>query len=207
MKWKTKEVWLKEHPNSLDKMTAIATELKCMIEPMVKRCEVAGSIRRGKPICNDIDLVVLMDSEDFEPVVEMLKGFNMKVSEPTYTKSRKILNLDFEYEGKKGQIFITFYRKYFGGLFMHRTGSRDFNVFMATKAMKKGLKFSMYGLHDRKTSRFIVGRERQIFEVMGMLFVYPKNRNIGWLKHMGWWASEYEYQDLQQIGTLPTKHD
>ena len=215
MKWVSKEEWLKNHQNSLEKMSIISEELKGIITPMVHRCEIAGSIRRGKPVCNDIDLVVWMDREEVENIFETLKGLEINIHAPTYTKTRDILNATFDFplkEGDKspsksvhGQIFITFKNKYFGGLYMHRTGSRDFNVFMATKAKRKGLKFSMYGLHDRKTNRFLAGREKEIFEKMGMLFVYPKNRNIGWLKHMGWWGSEYEYQDLQSIGTIPKK--
>ena len=216
MQWKPKEQWLKEHENYIEKMRDIAESIKSVIEPYVKRCEIAGSIRRGKPICRDIDLVVFMDIEQLDYLVESMRNFGIEVSKPSYTKNKKIVNLVFKYNivghmqdytgnmpsAIDGQVFITFEEKYFGGLLLHRTGSKDFNVFMAIKAKKKGMKLSMYGLFDRETNRFIAGREKQIFKKLGMFYVYPKNRNIGWLKHMGWWKSDFEYQDLKSIGVI-----
>jgi len=215
MDWIPKEQWLQNHPNNWSKMNDLAQRIQHLVDPFCTKTLIAGSLRREKPIVNDIDIVAFLPVSKGMKLLNAINKSKLQVKGFGDIDKDKIMNIDFvvpqdhpfNKTGKeqKGQIFCTFDERWLGGLYLHRTGSMDFNVYMSYTARQRGLKLSMYGLFDRETSEFLVGTEEEIFQKMHILFVYPKNRNLGWLKHMGWWRSEHRYKDLQDIGVIKPK--
>jgi hypothetical protein len=63
----------------------------------------------------------------------------------------------------------------------------------------------MYGLFNRETDEFLAGTEEEIFQKLHMMFVFPRNRNLQWLRVMGLWRSQFRYKDLVQIGVIKPK--
>lgn len=212
MTWLSKKEWLEQHPNSNNKMRLIAEDLAHVIKPYVKRCEIAGSIRRKKPICQDIDLVVWMDYAYFGSMGMALRRYGVKVDDLGATlRKNAIINVGFKFMGRTGQIFMTHDNRYFGGLFLHRTGSKDFNVFMSTRAKAMGLKLSMYGLTERKTKKFIINNEEGIFKRLKLFVVRPECRSKEWLRNMGWFylreGEDYEYGYIRDFTTQKDKQN
>jgi len=218
MEWLSKEDWIKNHPNNRERMKIIAETLQHQIEPFCNEVIVAGSIRREKPIVNDIDLVAYLPYGNRSEFLDKLNKIGLKVvSFGDALKEEDIMNVEFTIplyvannttgKEQKGQIFCTFDVRWLGGLLLHRTGSMDFNVYMSWMAKQRGMKLSMYGLFDREINEWLAGQEEQIFMKLHLLNVYPKNRNLGWLKKMGWWKSEHNYRDLKEMGIIPVKQD
>jgi DNA polymerase (family X) len=151
--------------------------------PEVKRCEVAGSLRRKKEIIGDIDIVVSAAAKDAKKV------FDVFVKHPDVesviargeTKSSVILrsgiNCDLRIVQDKEYPFAL---NYF-------TGSKDHNVEMRSRARKLGLSLNEYAFTaiddapSRRRARVPVCRsEEEIYKALKLHYIEPELReNMG----------------------------
>lgn len=148
--------------------------------------EIAGSIRRKRPICNDIDLVIMAKDK------AAIRARCLKNGKATLDGE---LNLIVELNSGV-QLDIFFARRSendlfgesvpctFGTLFLCRTGSTAFNVWLCDLANHKGLHWNPYqGLfkpdvsHPGKAWQLLAcEHEEDIFKALGIDFVKPEDR-------------------------------
>ena len=152
----------------LQKAKAIAEELKGLLAPACERITIAGSIRRQKPIVNDIDLVVIpRDRRQLD--MTLMKLGNYKMS------GRKIARVEME------NIPLDIYfadEETWATLLLIRTGSKENNIRLATLAKKRGwrLAASGDGLFNEKGERVAGDSEESIYEALGVPYQKPWER-------------------------------
>jgi DNA polymerase (family 10) len=65
----------------------------------------------------------------------------------------------------------------FGAALQYFTGSKEHNVTMRGLAIKKGYKLNEYGLFDKKTEKYITGKnEEDIYKKLGLSYIEPELR-------------------------------
>jgi DNA polymerase (family 10) len=146
----------------------VAEKLKKQIYSYCDRLEVAGSIRQGKEMVGDVDIVIIPKT----PVDEFIQRIKETI-EFEYGGTKKLFGM---YEGRPVNIFIT-NEKSFGACLYQSTGPAMYNVFVRQIAKKKGLKLNEYGLFNRETDEKVAGEsEESIFEALGWDFKQPTDR-------------------------------
>ncbi|GAI60760.1 unnamed protein product, partial [marine sediment metagenome] len=138
------------------------------LEPYCDRVEVAGSIRRRRPVVRDIDLVlVARDRQNLDSA--LMKMGNYKMS------GMKIARV--ELDSIPLDIYFTT-PETFATLLLIRTGSVESNIRLATLAKKKEwrLAASGGGLFNEKGERIAGDTEESIYEALGVPYREPEER-------------------------------
>tara|TARA_R110002153_G_scaffold57464_1_gene157985 strand:+ start:636 stop:1145 length:510 start_codon:yes stop_codon:yes gene_type:complete len=138
------------------------------LAPLCKFTAVAGSIRQGKAMVGDIDIVVIPNDE---PAVFLEKV--KQVIEYEYGASKKIFGM---FQGRPINIFVTNEAAQGASLYQC-TGPTGYNIRMRKIAKNKGFKLNEYGLWHRETGEYVAGAsEHAIFEAMGLQYRTPTER-------------------------------
>jgi DNA polymerase (family 10) len=144
--------------------------------PDVIRCSTAGSLRRFKEICGDIDL--LASSKKPVKVIEYfatLPGI-IKVIAKGETKASVIL------EGGIQCDLRVVSDKEFPFALAYFTGSKEHNIVMRQRAIQRGLRLNEYGLfkskEETRDAKLLVPcqDEAEIFQKLDLVFVPPELR-------------------------------
>jgi len=152
----------------LEKAKAFASIVVKAVEPYCDKIEVAGSVRRQRPIVNDIDLVVIpRDRRNFD--LALMRIGNYKMS------GMKIARVEMD------SIPLDIYfatPETFATLLLVRTGSKENNIRLATLAKKRGwhLAASGDGLFNEKGKRIAGDSEESIYEALGLPYQQPWER-------------------------------
>lgn len=150
---------------------AIANPMMQKIQEKYPQGKVAcvGSRRREKETIGDIDIIVATENGETE-VTDFCASLLDCVVGHGATKVAGI-------KDKRHVDFRIVPLKYWGSMLLHGTGSADFNRKMRIVAIEKNMSLSEYGLRDRATGNCIVSEtEEEIFKVLGVPFVPPKER-------------------------------
>lgn len=163
--------------------------------------EICGSYRREKPTSGDIDVLITgtvdkshrgykkkqeeLGYTTLHKLVEYLK-------DPQYYNDEKEFIVDdltdknytTKYMGfcvyknsKPMRIDIRYVEPdEFYSAVLYFTGSTKLNVEMRNKAIELGYKLSEYGVEDKKGKRFVVNSEKDIFDILDMKYIEPKDR-------------------------------
>jgi DNA polymerase/3'-5' exonuclease PolX len=150
---------------------------------------ICGSYRRMKETSGDIDLIVvhpkiktktdLKKNKYFQIIIKTLKfnGFIIESLTGDDVES-KFMGI-FSYQGIIGRIdirFIPFKSFYFAYLYF--TGGVDLNKNMRLIAISHGYKLNEYGLYkDGSSKSVIVESEKEIFDILGLNYLQPKDRS------------------------------
>jgi DNA polymerase (family 10) len=138
--------------------------------PGVRRAEAAGSLRRRKETVGDLDLLVA--TGDAAPVVRAftgLAGVAAVVAEgPTKASVRLRSGIQADLRVLPPESF--------GAALHYFTGSKAHNVAIRTRAMRRGLKISEYGVFDRRGRRISGASEEDVFRAVGLPFIPPELR-------------------------------
>jgi DNA polymerase (family 10) len=136
----------------------------------VQAAEVAGSIRRRRETIGDLDLLVC--SESPELVVQAFKQApevkELTATGPTKCTARLKSGLQADLRILPPASF--------GAALHYFTGSKAHNIEVRTRAMRRGLKLSEYGVFDREGRRLGGSREEEIFEAVGLPWIPPELR-------------------------------
>ena len=152
----------------------IALQLQNELNKICTKTTIAGSIRQGKEMIGDVDIVVIpTDLETFYDDVKSIIEFE-------YGATKKIFGM---YKTRPINIFITTSESY-GATLMMCTGPAMYNVHKRQLAKHKGFKLNEYGLFNRDTNEKVAGdTEQSIFDALGWNYKQPKERkNPPWLK-------------------------
>jgi len=143
----------------------------------MKRCkkitkiEIAGSLRRMKETIGDLD--ILASSTDPEAVMDFFIQYPevAEVLAKGSTKSSVLLNDNLQVD------FRVVEEKSYGAALQYFTGSKDHNVTLRGLAARKGFKLNEYGLFDKTTEKYIVGKtEEEIYKKLGFAYIEPELR-------------------------------
>lgn len=153
----------------LGKAKTIAEEIKGLLEPACNRIEIAGNIRRRKPVVNDIDLVVI-PRDRWELDLALMRLGNYKMSGIKIARvEMDSIPLDIYFADE--QTWAT--------LFLIRTGSTENNMRLAWLAKKRGwrLKASGDGLFNEKGQRIAGDTEESIYRALDLPYQAPWDRD------------------------------
>lgn len=137
----------------------------------IEKISIAGSLRRMRETIGDLDILASSDTPD-EVMDYFVKYHNVqRVLLKGSTKTSVLLNDDLQVDLRVVE------EKNFGAALQYFTGSKEHNVKMRSIAIKKGMKLNEYGLFDKKTGEYIVGRtEKEIYNKLNLAYVEPELR-------------------------------
>lgn len=139
--------------------------------PALEKVSIAGSLRRMKETIGDVD--ILASSKNPEKVMECFVTYSKvaRILSKGTTKSSVILHDNLQVDLRVVEA------KSYGAALQYFTGSKDHNVTMRNLAIKKGYKLNEYGLFDKKTEKFLVGKtEEEIYKKLGFPYMEPELR-------------------------------
>ena len=146
----------------------VGAKLSQALWPLCKVVTLVGSIRQGKDMIGDIDIVVIPNIEPGE-FLEQCKS----IIEYEYGGKKKIFGMFMD---RPINIFVTDESGY-GACTYQMTGPAKYNIRMRMVAKKKGFRLNEYGLYDRESSEYVAGAtERSIFEALDMEYRSPAER-------------------------------
>ena len=144
--------------------------------PDVIRCDIAGSLRRGKEVSGDIDfLVSAKDSADIMEAFTTRDGI-LSVLAAGDTKASVLLE-----GGIQADLRVVDDSEYASAL-AYFTGSKEHNIVMRSRAIERGLRLNEYGLFKSKKEtrdpklRLDCKTEEDIFAALDLTYVPPELR-------------------------------
>lgn len=177
---------MSEHPKQPYRgMMNCAERLVEMLRPACQRIEIAGSLRRKKPYCSDIEIVAIPKpvlnlfgepSEQTE-LDSLLDSFPL-----TFTKRGRKMQ-QFWFDGTSAPFYVDLFlpdADTWGVVYMMRTGSPDFSKKMVTRQSWGGYKPDIYEVDDARVWRDGVAlstpEEEILFDLWGMKWITPEQR-------------------------------
>ncbi|MCC5829668.1 MAG: DNA polymerase/3'-5' exonuclease PolX [Phycisphaeraceae bacterium] len=140
----------------------------------IKRIEYAGSLRRGRETIGDVDLIVACGDEhrggiseafrSLEPVTEVLGSGDTKTSVRM---------------GSGIQVDLRLVRpEQFGAALLYFTGSKEHNVKLRERAIRRGMSLNEYGLADRDDPEKLIASEDEpsIYKALQVRWIPPELR-------------------------------
>jgi DNA polymerase (family 10) len=164
----------------LEKAGAVAEELKSLLRPVCSRIEIAGSIRRLKPVVNDIELLVIPRANYLDKLLNdlMMKRIlamrlNKRGSRTYGPKNKLMVHLP---SGIGVDIFCTDEQCWWVSLVV-RTGGAMTNKRIAMAAIRKGWRWHAYGSgFSTRDGEMVCRSERDVFEFVGLPYREPWER-------------------------------
>ena len=154
----------------LTEATKKGEQILKQISPFIARGRLAGSIRRKRPIVKDIDIVVELKPTHLDNIKKSLADLGeLKL------KGDKLIRLITK-DNVQVDVYIGTKENY-EPLLLIRTGSKEHNVKLTTRAHIFNYKLTANGLINTKTGYIIATSEKDIFKALKMSYVDPQNRN------------------------------
>lgn len=165
----------------LNKARKYAEQIVGELSPMCARIEIAGSIRRKRPMVGDIDLVIEPKPGQLRGIKQRcLRGGPMVMADGDLNYLLMLvgnIQLDIFFARPAVQDLLDPRPPNFGSLMLCRTGSREHNIWMIAQAKANGAAWLPYeGV--LKAGRIIASEtERDIFKALGMDYIPPEKRD------------------------------
>jgi DNA polymerase/3'-5' exonuclease PolX len=188
----------------LEKATKLAETVVAELSPMCVRAEVAGDIRRKRPVVDDVDLVLIPKEDRLREIFKRCRVRCAVMEEREDTaryqlgKTGMVLNLYFarEAEAAKERTLVVGMGKVqgvlkpgnWGSIMLYRTGSAAYVGWLTERARRRGLAWNVfYGVFGPMgwpmirsgRSQFLAGEtEEQIYNAMELDFAAPELREL-----------------------------
>lgn len=142
--------------------------------PGVSRVEIAGSARRGEETVGDLD--ILCTAEDPADTVEAFTGSEDVKRKLAAGDTKGSITVDIG-RGKQLQIDLRAVpAESFGAAWQYFTGSKEHNVQLRERAVKKKWRLNEYGLYDSDEKLLAGKTEEDIYEKLGLPWIPPEQR-------------------------------
>ncbi|MEZ5079225.1 MAG: DNA polymerase/3'-5' exonuclease PolX [Thermoleophilia bacterium] len=138
--------------------------------PEVGRAELAGSLRRGRGLVHDADLVVATDAP--AAVRDALAGASSIAALLEGGERRQAV---LTQSGLRVEIAMT-PPETFGNLLQHATGSAAHNVRLREMAVRRGWSISEHGITTDDGSVLTHDDEREVYAALGLAWIPPELR-------------------------------
>ena len=157
----------------LERAMAVAKKYETLLDPLCERIAIAGSVRRRRPFPGDIEIVCIPKMRDMYEFAGIVNSWPAVKCKPTGHYTQRLLP-----EGIKLDLFIAT-RDNWGLIFAIRTGSKEYSHrVLAAGWVKKGFKSEAGVLVDYKGYPHFIREEEELFELIGVPFLDPTNREI-----------------------------
>lgn len=159
--------------------------------PAVVRCEAAGSCRRRRETCGDLDVLAICS--DPAPPMDRLAAHPLVASvlQRGETKQRVRLVSGIELDLRVVP------EESFGAAMQYFTGSKEHNVVLRQRAKDLGLKINEYGVF--RGDEAVAGRtEEDVYAAVGLPWIPPELREN---------RREFEWADRRQLPQLLLQAD
>jgi DNA polymerase/3'-5' exonuclease PolX len=177
---------------NLPEAITIAGATRDLFAPFCERIEVAGSVRRGRPVCNDVDLVcipkfrverdffgVLVARENLlrSALVNYVKDFGPAVSWANGVEPKGDGEI-FSMVGRKCQVdFFCASAESWATVLICRTGSKEHNVWISERAASRGGAFRpTRGLWLPDRGLIQARSEEEFYAALELPFIEPHLR-------------------------------
>ena len=170
------------------------TNIEAVLQNLLKQyypeliMEICGSYRRVRETSGDIDILLTCKepkcNDYLKKVVDLLTEKTYLVDHLTKKGLTKYMGICHLFNGQYVRIDIR-YIKYdsFAPALLYFTGSAELNRKMRELANTQGYTINEYGVYKyvdkKKGDKVIVKTERDIFELIGMEYLNPREREYG----------------------------
>lgn len=166
-------------PIPLQKARRYAEQIASALQPFCTRLEIAGSIRRERPYCGDVDIVA--EPKD-EPALRarIIDGKEVVQNGPQNIHVRLTNGLEIQVflaRPETKDMFDTTPSNW-GSLLLCRTGSREHNIYIAQTARANGCEWKIYEGIFRAGKLIASATEEAIFAALLLKYVPPQKREI-----------------------------
>lgn len=169
------------NPLPIQRAFRVADRIVAALAPYCRRIEIAGSIRRGRPTVGDIDLVALPHPGQLEGLLSRARAHCQVVtSGPQATvltmQDGTQVDLWIAHADDDGDLF----RKRpsnWGTLLLCRTGSKDHNVWLASRAKAMGLHWQPHQGVLRGEDVVASREESDVYAALGLPWIPPVFRH------------------------------
>lgn len=197
------------HP--LERIQEWAIRAAAKFAPYCARVEIAGSIRRRRPECSDVDLVLLPRPGALGELGAVLSSICSYVTLDGKMAKRGVLlgraaiqcDLWIADHGQQGDMFTPDLPPNFGALLLTYTGPIAHNIRLVNMAKSRGWKWSpQRGLaipdpnDDNAPPEVVSFTERDIYQRLGIPWMEPEQRDE-WAACGGMTKAEGQSQNTQ----------
>ena len=154
----------------LGKVIPLCREIEKALKDFSDTVVVSGSVRRWKETVGDIDVLAVSSTPEVTIETFIRLPFVEQVLEKGSTKSTVIV------EGMQTDLRVV-PRESFGSALQYFTGSKEHNISLRKRALKKGFKLNEYGLFDVETGLKVAGEsEEALYNNLGLVYIPPELR-------------------------------
>lgn len=168
-----------KQPIPLARARHYAEQIAERLQPFCKRLEIAGSIRRQRPFCGDIDIVA--EPSD-EPALRarIVDGKEVIQNGPQNIHVRLTNGLEIQVflARPAARDLLAETPSNWGSLLLLRTGSKEHNIFMAQTARACFMEWKVQEGLFKQGTLVASATEEEIFAALYMKFVPPQQREM-----------------------------
>lgn len=137
---------------------------------------IAGSYRRGKEFCNDIDVIICnSDSTDSKEVLKRISSHPWFKYELGCGPTKYLGLIVIDTLHRRIDLEYTIPERYPFAL-LYFTGSANFNREMRARAASMNLRLNQMAITDAQGNSFLFNEEKDIFSFLRMPYLEPKQR-------------------------------
>lgn len=193
----------------IETATHYAAKIHAWLLPHADHLQIAGSIRRERPVCNDVDVVVIPKIEHSldllgevstrrNRVLEFLQEYvrlatREEGSRPKFVSGGEREGKSIILDLRKCQLDLWFAdERTLATRLLCRTGSREHNIWLASRAKRQGRKWNPYegvltGGQWRRigdAEEYMGGQlqpaasEAEVYALLDLPFIDPRDREI-----------------------------
>jgi DNA polymerase/3'-5' exonuclease PolX len=161
-------------------MRKMADQISAQLAPLCERIYIAGSLRRQRPVVNDIDLVILPRSGQQNAIKARCERQCHVVTDGPQNFIERLKNdvqLDIFFARPAYKDLLQTVPGNFGSLLVCRTGSKEHNIFMVEHAKRIGLVWKPYqGVFNGEGHCLAAEDEAGIFAALQLDYITPEKR-------------------------------
>jgi len=156
----------------LEKTQVIANKILSVLTPYCEKIEIAGSIRRQRSFPHDIDIVAIPSNQgQFVYQLQQMGLIEMG--------GQKLIRVELQLGYLPGTMLDVYVAtpETWATLLLIRTGSKEHNIYLCTRARQKGMKLHADGSGLFRALERVAGdTEESIFKTLGLDYVIPERR-------------------------------
>jgi DNA polymerase (family 10) len=161
----------------LERARKIADFIVEALRPLCWKIEIAGSIRRQRPDCGDIDLVVIPTNHDaLRRRIAQRCSLTSDGRDIIIAKMSNGVQLDVYCARPEERTLLDVTPSNWGSVMVCRTGSKEFNKYLCMAAAHKGLHWDPFRGVLRAGKVIASETEEDVFRALGLTWVCPESR-------------------------------
>ena len=165
----------------LKKAQSYAEKIVAELQPYCSRIEIAGSIRRKRPECHDIDIVCIPTDVPGLKKRTLAKACELCCGEQVFRVQTVVgiqIDIYFAHNGK-ADLFRPLPSNW-GTLMVCRTGSAQHNIKLCQQAAKLDLKWDPHhGVFNKAGDCIGAATEEEVFAALETFYLAPERREVG----------------------------